>query len=69
VKRREIKSSVADREPGLIPTFDDTRWLPSAALSGSCINIQDPGFRFAPPWANVYHAFGVLLRNEFLKLP
>jgi hypothetical protein len=33
------------------------------------INIQDPGFRFAPPWASdVYHAFGVLLRSELLKL-
>jgi len=26
--------------------------------------------RFAPPWASdVYHAFGVLLRSELLKLP
>ena len=29
-----------------------------------------PGLRFAPPWASdVYHAFGVLLRSELLKLP
>ena len=34
------------------------------------MNIQDPGFRFAPPWASdVYHAFGVLLGSELLKLP
>ena len=34
------------------------------------MDIQDPGFRFAPPWASgVYHAFGVPLRSELLKLP
>jgi len=34
------------------------------------MNIEDPGLRFAPPWApEVYHAFGVLLRVELLKLP
>ena len=54
--------------PGLIPTFEDTRSLPFAALSGSHIKIQDPGLRFAPPWASeVYHAFGVFLRSELLK--
>ena len=53
--------------PGLIPTVEDTRSLPFAALSGSHIKIQDPGLRFAPPWASeVYHAFGVPLRSELL---
>jgi hypothetical protein len=27
--------------------------------SGPHTNIQDPGFRFAPPWAEVHYAFGV----------
>ena len=74
MKGRQIKSNATDRAPGLIPTFDDTRWLPSAALSGSHINIQDPGVRFAhrfaPPRASeVYHTYGVLLRSDLLKLP
>jgi hypothetical protein len=37
--------------------------------AGRILNIQDPGLRFASPWAAVYHAFGVLLRSDLLKLP
>jgi len=66
--RLRVTSQTENR--GLSQHSGDTRSLPSAALSGSPINIQDPGFRFAPPWASdVYHAFGVLLRSELLKLP
>ena len=43
----QIKSNVTDRAPGLVPAFDDASLLPSAALRGSHINIQDPGFRSA----------------------
>jgi hypothetical protein len=32
------------------------------------MSIQDPGFRFAPPWAEVHHAFGVLLSSEALEV-
>jgi hypothetical protein len=33
----------------------------SVALSErAAYSYQDPGFRFAPPWAEVYYAFGVL---------
>jgi hypothetical protein len=52
--------------PRLIPAFNDDgqdsldrRSLSSAALSERPhTNIQDPGFRFAPPWAEVNYAFG-----------
>jgi hypothetical protein len=37
--------------------------------SGSRANIQDPGFHCAPPWAEVYYAFGVLPRCDLLKMP
>jgi len=30
----------------------------------SRINIQDPGFRLAPPRVEAYDAFGVLLRRD-----
>jgi hypothetical protein len=41
----------------------DTRSVSSAALSERAYTIiQDPGFRFAPPWAEVYYAFGVFPR-------
>src|SRR5262249_33765615 len=63
LKGRQIKSTVTGRAPGLIPTFEDTRSLPSAALTGSHINIQDPGFRFSPPWAEY------LSRLRRVKIP
>ena len=44
-----------------------TRSLSSAAQSGPHPIIQDPGFRFAPPWAEVYYAFGVFPRCYLLK--
>jgi len=38
--------------------------------SGPHTNIQEPGFRFAPPWASeVYYAFGVFPRRYLLKMP
>src|SRR6516165_12824918 len=27
--------------------------------AGRLLHISNPGFRFAPPWAEVYYAFGV----------
>jgi hypothetical protein len=36
--------------------------------SGRHTNIQDPGFRFALPWAEVYYAFGVFPRCYLLKM-
>ena len=47
----------------------DKRSLSSAALSERPhTNIQDSGFRFAPPWAEVYYAFGVFPRCYLLKM-
>jgi hypothetical protein len=43
--------------------------LNSGVLDPGLFLEQDPGLRFAPPWAEVYHAVGVLLRSELLKLP
>jgi hypothetical protein len=65
LKGRQIRRNVTDRAPGVIPTSEDTRSLPSTALiERSHFNNRDPRFRFAPPWAEAYHAFGVLLRTE-----
>src|SRR6516225_12033223 len=63
--------NVTDRHGGLSQHSRTRAGYPLPLFqSGSPINIQDPGLRFAPPWASeVYHAFGVPLRSELLKLP
>jgi hypothetical protein len=63
--------------PRLIPAFDDegqialtrARYPLPLFQSGLHTNIQDPGLRLAPPWADVYYAFGVLPRCYLLKMP
>jgi hypothetical protein len=63
--------------PRLIPAFNDdgqmawtrARYPLPLFQSGPHTNIQDPGFRFAPPWAEVYYAFGVFPRCYLLKMP
>jgi len=69
LKEREIKSNLTDRAEWFIPRFKDTRSLPSAALSGSHINIQDPGFRFAHPGLSSTTPSACSSELKLLKLP
>ena len=40
------------------------RYTTSAALlERAAYSYQNPGFRFAPPWAEVFYAFGVPPEN------
>jgi hypothetical protein len=52
VQRRRSDSLAWTRARYPLPLFQ----------SGRHTNIQDPGFRFAPPRAEVYYAFGVFPR-------